>query len=37
MPPKRKEEKKEEEVVDLTTLPPWTSFSYMLKFHPYIE
>jgi hypothetical protein len=37
MPPKRKDDKKEEEVVDLSTLPPWTTFFISIHWHPYLQ
>ena len=37
MPPKRKDDKKEEEVVDLSTLPPWTVFFISIHWHSYLQ
>lgn len=37
MPPKKKEIRKEEEEIDLSTLPPWTSFTVFLHCHTLLQ
>ena len=37
MPPKKKEVRKEEEEIDLSTLPPWTSFMVCFHCHPLLQ
>ena len=37
MPPKKKEIRKEEEEIDLSTLPPWTSFTVFLHCHALLQ
>ena len=37
MRPKRKDEKKQEEEVDFSTLPPWSAFTVIVEWHPYLS